>query len=274
MTRRLVLTADDLGRDAATDAEIASLAADRLITATTAIVLGPGAGAAVAAVRAAGLEPRVHITLTSERGIAPWRALTGAPSLVDAGGQLPADAFELGARGLDAEVVAEAQAQWDRLRALGAAPVAADSHAGTLYGLHGRSWLIPALEWCAARCLAFRLPRDASLYFGGALPPELAHAHAAALERADELEVRVPEAIATNRRPAAELGSYQALRDAYRKLLEALPAGTSELFLHPSRPDALPGDAGVLRAWEARMLRDDVWRAALDAEQIDLVREW
>lgn len=274
MKRRVVLTADDLGRDPATDEVIAGLAREGVVTATTAIVLGPGAASAIAAVRAAGLEPRLHVTLTSERGVPPWRPLTAAPSLAGPGGALSTDPVVLGASGEEAEVVAEAEAQLARLRELGGAPTAADSHAGTVYGLHGRSWLLAMLEWCGRHRLAFRLPRDPALYYGGPLPPELARAHAAAVERADALGVRLPETIATNRRPAADLGSPDALLDAYRRLLAAFPEGTSELFLHPSREDAIPGDDGVLRAWEAQMLRDDRWRSALEAEDVELVAGW
>src|SRR5690625_7012377 len=71
MSRRLVITADDLGRDEATDATITSLAADGLITATSLIVLSPHAAAALGPIRDLGLDPGLHATLSSEQGIAP-----------------------------------------------------------------------------------------------------------------------------------------------------------------------------------------------------------
>src|SRR5690625_5448987 len=65
MSRRLVITADDLGRDEATDATITSLAADGLITATSLIVLSPHAAAALGPIRDLGLEDRKSTRLNS-----------------------------------------------------------------------------------------------------------------------------------------------------------------------------------------------------------------
>ncbi|MGH3705633.1 MAG: ChbG/HpnK family deacetylase, partial [Agromyces sp.] len=64
MTRRLVLTADDLGREAGTSVEIARLAADGAITASTVIVVAPDAEAAATAVARPGIVPRLHATLS------------------------------------------------------------------------------------------------------------------------------------------------------------------------------------------------------------------
>ena len=161
------------------------------------------------------------------------------------------------------------------MRDHGLAPEAADSHAGTLYGLHGRSWLKETLQWCQRNGLAFRLPRDAEPYFGGPLPPPLARAHEQAVALADALGVRIPQTIATNRRPAGEIGSYEQLRDDYRRRLESLPEGTSEIFLHPfgraarsREPDG--SAAGLGGATAAR----SVWHAALEAEAIKVVDHW
>lgn len=274
MSRRLVITADDLGREPGTTEVIAALLAEGNVTATTLICVSPAAERAAELARELGVLPRLHVTLTSERGLPGWRPLDGAASLVDPDGTLTDDPFALGARGEASDVVREADAQLRWMRDRGLSPVAADSHAGTLYGLHGRSWLAETLEWCARHGFAFRLPRDPEPYFGGPLPPPLAAAHERAVAHADALGVAIPETIATNRRTAADLGSYEQLRDDYLRRLAQLPEGTSELFLHPSREDAVAGPDGIVRAWETRLLRDPAWHAALEREGIELTDSW
>ncbi|HEY1106746.1 MAG TPA: hypothetical protein VGE78_11410, partial [Agromyces sp.] len=86
--------------------------------------------------------------------------------------------------------------------------------------------------------------------------------------------VALPASIATNRRTAADLGGYDALREQYLRILGALPAGTSELFLHPAPEHAVAGPNGIIRAWELRLLRDEAFRGALEAEGFELVAEW
>ncbi|MGW0807888.1 carbohydrate deacetylase [Nonomuraea sp. NPDC002799] len=274
MTRRVVITADDLGREPGTTEVIAALLAEGQVTATTLICLSPVAERAATRVRELGVVPRLHVTLTSERGVPRWRPLDGAASLVDPDGTLSDDPLALGARGEAQDVIREADAQLHWMRDRDLAPVAADSHAGTLYGLHGRSWLAEALEWCARHGLAFRLPRDPEPYFGGPLPSPFAAAHERAVALADALGVSIPQTIATNRRGAHDLGAYEQLRDDYLRRLAALPEGTSELFLHPSREDAVTGPDGIVRTWEARLLRDPVWHDALDSEGVEAVGGW
>ncbi|MEV4839692.1 ChbG/HpnK family deacetylase [Nonomuraea sp. NPDC049486] len=269
-----MITADDLGRESGTTEVIVSLLAEGHVSATTLICVSPVAEEAAGQVRKLGVLPRVHVTLTSERGVPRWRPLDGAASLVEPDGTLSEDPMALGARGEAEDVIGEADAQLRWMRERGFTPVAADSHAGTLYGLHGRSWLAEALEWCARHGLAFRLPRDPAPYFGGPLPPPLAALHERAVAHAVALGVAIPETIATNRSTASELGAYERLRDDYLRRLAALPEGTSELFLHPSREDAVEGPDGVVRSWEARLLRDPVWHDALRREDVEVVAGW
>ncbi|GAA3646259.1 hypothetical protein GCM10022224_006250 [Nonomuraea antimicrobica] len=274
MTRRVVITADDLGREPGTTDVIVSLLAEGHVTATTLICVSPVAERAARLVGELGVLPRLHVTLTSERGLPRWRPLDGAASLVDPDGTLTDDPMTLGARGEAHDVIGEAEAQLGWMRERGPVPEAADSHAGTLYGLHGRSWLAEALHWCARHSLAFRLPRDPEPYIGGPLPPQLAAAHAQAVALADALGVSLPQTIATNRRGAHDLGSYEHLRDDYLRRLAALPEGTSELFLHPSSEDAVRGPDGIVRVWETRLLRDPVWHRALESEGVETVAGW
>lgn len=274
MTRRLVITADDFGRDPGTTATIAGLLRDGAVTATTLITVAPGASEALDLARDLGVVPHLHLTLTSEGGLPGWAPLGGGPSLTDPAGLLWRDPVALAARAATAEVLAELDAQRGWLLDRGTVAVAADSHAGTLYGLHGRSWLAKTLQWCAQHGLAFRLPRDPAPYLGGPVPSDLATAHAAAVDLADTLGVALPATILTNRRAAADLTDHTALLTDLVAQVAELPEGTSELFLHPSAPGAVPGPAGTVRAWEAQLLRDPAWQAALQREGIELVDRW
>lgn len=264
MTRQVVITADDFGREPATNDTIAALLAEGNISATTLITVSPTADDAVRRAAQLGVTPHLHVTLSSEHGLPAWRPLSGG------------DAFPSSCT--PTEAIREAQAQLDWMRRRGRPPTTADSHAGTLYGLPGgpgaEQMVGAALHWCAKNGLAFRLPRDPTSYFGSALPGDLARLHELAVARADEWGVALPQTIATNRSSAADLGSYERLRDGYLRRLAALPEGTSELFLHPSSEDAVAGPDGIVRVWEARLLRDPKWHEALASEGIAVVADW
>lgn len=273
MSRALVITADDLGREPSTTDEIVRLATDGLITATTLIPVSPQAVDAAVRIAATAITPRLHLTLTSETGLPAWRPLGDeVASLVTEDGTLPYDPFVVGGRGETEDVLSELDAQLYWCQEQGLAVVAADSHAGTLYGLHGRSWLEPTLRWCGEHGLAFRLPRDPEPYFGGPLPEPMRTAHAMAVELAAALDVRLPQTMVTNRRTAKDLGDYAALREQTLAQLAALPEGVSELFLHPTGAGTASGDP--VRVWETRLLRDPVFAEALEREQIRLMTGW
>ncbi len=280
--RRLVLTADDLGRDAATTAEIVALAREGLITATTVIPVAPASAEATEQITTAQVATRLHLTLTSEAsetsetsetsktsesGLPPWRPLADVPSLVEADGSLTTDPYRLGGRGETEDVLTELEAQLAWARAQGLRVTAADSHAGALYGLHGRSWLEPALRWCARHGLGFRLPRQLTPYLGGPAPEPLRSAHSAAVTLADELGVPIPQTMLTNNRTASDWGTYAAFRAGMLARVATLGEGTSELFLHPS-------PVSQIRSWEARLLRDPALRETIRSEGITLVAGW
>lgn len=271
--RRLVVTADDLGRDPASTDVVLDLVTTGRVTATTLIPVAPGSRDAARRARADGVEPHLHLTLSGEHGLPPWPPLSGGPSLAGPDGTLPTDPFVVGARAQTDDVVAELDAQLAWAHEAGLRPAVADSHAGTLYGFHGRSFLAAALTWCARHGLAFRLPRDPGPYLGGPLPAVLAEQHGRAVALADSLGVALPATIWTNRRSAADLGSYEALRSDLVARLDDLPEGVSELFLHPTTSDA-PGVHDDVRAWEARLLRDPAWHDALARSGVTLVGGW
>jgi hypothetical protein len=187
--------------------------------------------------------------------------------------------------GLD-DVADRITAQADALTRAAAAvglpgPDRIDSHEGTLYGLAGRSYLPEALGVCARRGAAFRLPRGLELY-GDDDPvlatPAVRTRHASAVAAADAAGVRLPRVIATHRGGDVEARDYPTLRDHYLRLLERLPEGVSEIFLHPA-PDtarlrALSAGWWRKRTWELRLLKDPVFIREIGRQGIDLVSGW
>jgi hypothetical protein len=274
MTRSLVLTADDAGTDPDADREIAALLAGSPLTAVGVITADPAAGqeswpgndwenpGAARAVRliaksAPAVAPGVHVVLP-------------APG--------PDGGYD--------DVVDRITAQLDALARAAAtaaapAPDRLDSHQGTLYGLLGRSYLAEAIGVCAARGLAFRLPRDLDLY-GDDDPvlamPAVRARHAIAVAAADAVGVRLPQVIATHRGGDAEAGDYATLREHYLRLLERLPEGASEIFLHPAPDTARLRELSPAwwrkRTWELRLLGDPVFIREIERQGIDLVSRW
>lgn len=264
MTRSLVLTADDAGTDPDADREIAALLAGSPLTAVG-VIAASGSGAGHGVDRVAGLLARTapHV----------------APGIHVA---LPEPAPDGGFDDVVDRVTAQADAVARAAAAAGLpAPGRLDSHKGTLYGLAGRSYLPEAIGVCARRGLALRLPRGLELYGDGDPllgSPAVRERHAAAVSAADAAGVPLPRAIATLRGGDAEAGDYAALRGHYLRVLDRLPEGTSEIFLHPAP------DTGRLRAsapgwwrkrtWELRLLGDPVFAREIERQGIGLVARW
>lgn len=271
MTRRLVVTADDLGRTAADSRVVLDLFAEGAVSAVTLMPVTPFAEGAAAEVRGRpGV--RVHGTLVSDGDVPPWRPITSVPSLVDDAGYLRTDPVLTSRCGRAADVVTELAAQVAWLRERVGEPAGLDAHTALVYGAHGADWLGAVLELCAREGLAFRLPRDARPYLHPDEVAAFAAPHARAVAAADALGVPVPAAMVTNRTSAAEHRSYDRFVDAVLRRLSGLPEGTSELFCHPGVPG--PDDPATLRGWEARMLRDPRFTDALTVEGFTVVPQW
>ncbi|MFC8799320.1 ChbG/HpnK family deacetylase [Promicromonospora sp. NPDC057138] len=288
MTRSLVLTADDAGTDPDADREIAALLAGSPLTAVGVIAAGP--------------EDRSGNGLDGgpERGPG-----TDGPDASDPASSAVARAVELFARvapdvapgvhvvlpvpepdgGFD-DVVDRITTQADTLTRAAAAvglpaPDRLDSHRGSLYGLAGRSYLPEAIGVCAQRGMALRLPRGLELY-GDDDPllatPAVRTRHASAVAAADAAGVRLPRVIATHRGGDAEARDYVTLRDHYLRLLDRLPEGASEIFLHPAPDTARLREASAgwwrKRTWELRLLGDPVFIREVERQGIDLVGRW
>lgn len=278
MERRLVITADDLGVDADTNATIVELMRDGVVSATTLIPVAPAATDAVERLRAAGLgAPRLHLALSSGKEFAGWQPLApGVTSLTTPEGTFPVEPAVAVRRAAADDVSREMLAQLDWMGALGMRPPALDSHSGTLYGLHGRSLAHTALEFCAGHDLAFRLPRSLHSVLGVAVRG-LRAVHRTAVRQADVLGVRLPEALIGSWLPGRMILGYAQLRAEVVAQLRGLPPGTSELIVHPaprSSAARLPDGEGRKRFWELRLLRDPAFHRALQRERITIVPAW
>lgn len=278
MERRLVITADDLGVDPDTNATIVELLREGLVSATTLIPVASAADDAVRRLQAAGLtQPRLHVTFSSARGLPAWRPLAeGVGTLTDRHGMFALDPAHAERRASAGDVARELLAQLEWMRRLGLQPAGLDSHSGTLYGLYGRSMAGDAVDFCAANGLDFRMPRALSRTLGLAVRG-LRRAHRSAVQRADALQVRLPEALVSSWLPGRMVLSYGQLRTEVLHQLRRLPAGTSELITHPSPRSAagwLPAAEARKRLWELRLLRDDVFHRALRRAGIEVAPAW
>ncbi|WP_022919077.1 carbohydrate deacetylase [Ruania albidiflava] len=278
MERRLVITADDLGVDEDTNATIIDLLRDGLVSATTLIPVAAAAQDAVRRVLEAGLPaPRLHLTLSSAREMAPWRPLApGVRSLTGPDGTFSVDAGLAERRASLADLATELRAQLRWMHEAGLHPAGLDSHSGTLYGLRGRSLAAAAVDFCADHQLDFRLPRTLARPLGLAVRG-LRRAHRNAVERADALRVRLPESLVSSWLPGRMVLSYGQLRAEVLHQLRQLPAGTSELLLHPAPASVaqwMPTAEARKRRWELRLLRDDAFHRALRRAAIDVVPAW
>jgi predicted glycoside hydrolase/deacetylase ChbG (UPF0249 family) len=128
--RLLIVNCDDLGSSLAANAAIDDAMRRGFATSTTLMVPCPWAEEAARTCQ--DLDVGVHLTLTAEYPGYRWRSLTGAASLHDAEGFLPATAPEVFAKADLEEVRAECRAQIDQALAWGVDVTHLDSHMGTL----------------------------------------------------------------------------------------------------------------------------------------------
>lgn len=127
--RLLILNCDDVGSSHA--ANLACLEAMTTGIATSGTLMVPCAWAREAVDLFAGRDLGVHLTLTAEYPGYRWRSLTGAASLHDADGFLPATIAEVFARASVQDVRAECRAQIEQALAWGVDATHIDSHMGT-----------------------------------------------------------------------------------------------------------------------------------------------
>jgi hypothetical protein len=239
--RLLIVNCDDLGSSASANRAIGAAMARGAATSATLMVPCPWALDGVAAAKAAGGGVGVHLTLTCEYPAYRWRALTGATSLHDAQGYMPATIQAVWEQADLADVRAECRAQIEQAYAWGVDVTHLDAHMGTM---QLRADYHAILLQLAAE---YRLPVR---MFGPGVEQRFGltargDAMAAGVVCPDHL-------IDIWKRPAGTLEAR----------LAALRPGVTELFLHPVE------DGPELRAYDAKGDEADI-RAADHARLSD-----
>lgn len=275
--RAIILNADDFGMCHAANTAIIDLLTAGHIDATTVMVPCSWSPEALAfAASRTDLDVGVHLVLTSEWSRYRWRPLTGtATTLVDADGFFPADVAAVEQGASDDDVAAELAAQVQTALDAGVDVTHLDNHMGSVYGLlTGRDFLRPVFELAARHGLPFRLPRRMDgVGSDAALQTKLEEVAAAA----DSVGVEIIDRLWSH--PFALLGegtddeeTYEQVRDGFVALLRAVPAGVTEIYLHPMVDDdelrAAVDFGAAKRGYELRLLSDPVVRQAIDDESL------
>lgn len=228
MSIRLIVNADDYGRDDDVSRGIRQAHSQGIVTSTTAMLNFPAnqANLRLAAKEAPGLGLGVHLVLTSGK---PLLAAGEIPSLVDENGAfLRPDKFWSKLDSLNSEeVMAEWRAQIDRfIRIMGHPPTHLDSHHHSSYynAMLFRNMLLLAKEYgCAVRIPVINTARednglypslrDSFIEFSGTLLAEF--------------RPRAPQ------RFIATFYDEQATKSTLVEILRNLEEGVSELMCHP-----------------------------------------
>ncbi|GAB3632829.1 carbohydrate deacetylase [Microbacterium shaanxiense] len=273
--RVIILNADDFGMcHAANEAITDLLAAGHLDSST---IMLPCAWAPEALAFAAAhpeMSVGVHLVLTSEWSRYRWRPLTGGgTSLVDRAGFFPADVRAVEENAAIGDVSAELAAQLGAALAAGVDVTHLDNHMGSVYGLHtGRDLLEPVFALAARHGLPFRLPRIVDgLQLGEAMQPALDRATAAA----DAAGIVILDRLWTHPFELAGEGTdreetYEQIREGFLGLLRAVPAGVTEIYLHPMVDGhelrAAVDYGAAKRGYERRLLADPLVHETIEKE--------
>ncbi|WP_047520299.1 polysaccharide deacetylase family protein [Microbacterium sp. ZOR0019] len=275
--RAIILNADDFGMcHAANTAIVDLLDAGRIDSATVMVPCSWSPEALAFAASRPDLDIGVHLVLTSEWSRYRWRPLTGtATSLVDAAGFFPVDVASVEQTASDEDVAAELAAQLQAALDAGVDVTHLDNHMGSVYGLEtGRDFLRPVFELAARHGLPFRLPRsmdgvgeDAALQ--ATLDAAAAAADASGVVIIDRLWSH-PFPLLGEGTPEEE--TYEQVRDGFIALLRAVPAGVTEIYLHPMVDDEELRSAvdfsATKRGYELRLLRDPAVLQAIEDEAL------
>ncbi|MFA4896551.1 MULTISPECIES: polysaccharide deacetylase family protein [Microbacterium] len=273
--RAIILNADDFGMcHAANEAITELLVAGHLDSST---VMLPCAWAPEALQFAAAhpdASVGVHLVLTSEWSRYRWRPLTGtATSLVDRDGYFPTEVRSVEERASVQDASAELGAQIDAALAAGVDVTHLDNHMGSVYGLYtGRDFLGPVFDLAARHGLPFRLPRVADgIGIDTAMQPALDRATAAA----DAAGIVILDRLWTHPFELAGEGTgdeetYEQIRDGFLALLRAVPAGVTEIYLHPMVDGhelrAAVDYGAAKRGHERRLLADPLVHETIEKE--------
>jgi chitin disaccharide deacetylase len=258
--RAVILNADDFGMCHAANTAIMRLLGDGAIDSATVMVPCAWAPEALAfAASRRDLDVGVHLVLTSEWTRYRWRPLTGTgTTLVDAAGFFPADVLAVEQHAAETDVAAELAAQLQTALDAGVDVTHLDNHMGSVYGLlTGRDFLGPVFDLAARHGLPFRLPREmAGADDDATMQVKLAETAAAA----DARGVEIVDRLWTHPFEQAPGETYEQVRDGFIALLRAIPAGVTEIYLHPMVDDvelrSAVDFAAEKRGHELRLLSD------------------
>lgn len=217
----LIINCDDLGSSAPANRAIAEVF--RRGAATSATLMVPCPWALDGVRRAEGGGVGVHLTLTAEYPAYRWRSLTGAASLHDAEGFMPATIEEVWAKADLADVRAECRAQIEQAYGWGVDVTHLDAHMGTMQ-LERRYFEI-FLDLAAEYRLPVRM-------FGASAEERLGFA---AREAARAEGILHPDHM---------IDVWNRPRGSVAERLANLRPGVTELFLHPVE------DGPELRAYD------------------------
>lgn len=268
--RAVILNADDFGMCHAANTAIMRLLGDGAIDSATVMVPCAWAPEALAfAASRRDLDVGVHLVLTSEWTRYRWRPLTGTgTTLVDEAGFFPADVLAVEQHAAETDVAAELAAQLQSALDAGVDVTHLDNHMGSVYGLlTGRDFLGPVFDLAARHGLPFRLPREmAGSDDDATMQAKLAETAAAA----DARGVEIVDRLWTHPFEQATGETYEQVRDGFIALLRAIPAGVTEIYLHPMVDDvelrSAVDFAAEKRGHELRLLSDPAVHQAIAEE--------
>jgi len=234
--RRLIVCADDFGRDVAINEAVEAAHRDGILTSASLMVAAPAAADAVArARRLPGLRVGLHLVLIDGKAMLPPTAIGG---LVGADGRFTDSLLAAGLRyffqpGIRRQLAAEIRAQFEAFRASGLVLDHVNAHqhlhlhptVARLLVLIGSDYRMPAVrvpaEPAAVLRRAFPQERNRPPFYGAAI---------AALRR------RLRRGgVAMNDQVFGIAWSGAMVEERVLALLPYLPPGTSEIYFHPAR---------------------------------------
>lgn len=273
--RAIIFNADDFGMCHAANVAVAELLTAGHVDSAT--VMLPCAWAPEALSFAAmhpDLSVGVHLVLTSEWDRYRWRPLTGhSTTLVDRDGYFPTESRVVEERASVEDVAAELTAQVEAALAAGVDVTHLDNHMGSVYGLHtGRNFLGLVFDLAARHGLPFRLPRVAD---GPELDPAVQPLLDHVTQLADAAGVVILDRLWTHPFALAGEGTddeetYEQIRDGFVAMLRAVPAGVTEIYLHPMVDGhelrAAVDFGAAKRGHERRLLADPIVQKTIEKE--------
>ncbi len=233
--RRLIVTADDFGRDVAINEAVEAASCDGILSGASLMVAAPAAADAVArAHRLPGLRVGLHLVLSDGRPVLPPGEVRG---LVGADGRFDDNQIRAGLRyffvpGMRRRLAAEIRAQFEAFRATGLALDHVNAHqhmhlhptVARLIVEIGRSYGLSAV----------RLPAEPVAVLRRAFPGE---PHRAPVYRPAVAALRRRlrcAGLASNDQVFGIAWSGAMVEERVLGLLPHLPPGVSEIYCHPA----------------------------------------